>query len=246
MKGRKKKKRTDRVIIALVFVFMLSLGTIAFLKSNIFNLSKVEIIGNKNLKENEVVDLESLMTNKNIFTYNLKKIKTKIVENPYVEDAQVKIKLPNKIIIDVDEVDVVALLSNGKDYCYIDNEGNLIKKIDNIEENSDKIIFSTEYSIENGQVINFKSEKDKKAILNLISTLRKEHLEKEIVRVEYTNDSKFNIESKIGAKFLLINDDDLNYNIARASKILLDLQNKNINSGVVDLTYNNYAVYKPS
>lgn len=246
MKGRKKKKRTDRVIIALVFVFMLSLGTIAFLKSNIFNLSKVEIIGNKNLKENEVVDLESLMTNKNIFTYNLKKIKTKIVENPYVEDAQVKIKLPNKIIIDVDEVDVVALLSNGKDYCYIDNEGNLIKKIDNIEENSDKIIFSTEYSIENGQAINFKSEKDKKAILNLISTLRKEHLEKEIVRVEYTNDSKFNIESKIGAKFLLINDDDLNYNIARASKILLDLQNKNINSGVVDLTYNNYAVYKPS
>ena len=246
MKGRKKKKRTDRVIIALVFVFMLSLGTIAFLKSNIFNLSKVEIIGNKNLKENEVVDLESLMTNKNIFTYNFKKIKTKIVENPYVEDAQVKIKLPNKIIIDVDEVDVVALLSNGKDYCYIDNEGNLIKKIDNIEENSDKIIFSTEYSIENGQAINFKSEKDKKAILNLISTLRKEHLEKEIVRVEYTNDSKFNIESKIGAKFLLINDDDLNYNIARASKILLDLQNKNINSGVVDLTYNNYAVYKPS
>ena len=246
MKGRKKKKKTDRVIIVLVFILMTSLGTIAFLKSSIFNLENVEIIGNKNLKENEVVDLESLLTNKNIFTYNLKSIKNKIVENPYVEDAQVKIKLPNKIIITVDEVEVVALLSNGKDYCYIDNKGNLIKKIDNIEENNDKIVFSTEYSIENGQVINFKSEENKKSILNLMSALKEEHLEKKIVKIEYANDSKFNIESKIGAKFLLLNDDNLNYNIARASKILLDLQNKNIKSGVVDLTYSNYAVYKPS
>ena len=246
MKRRKKKKKTDRVIIVLVFVLMISLGSIAFLKSSIFNLGKIEIIGNKNLKENEVVDLESLMTNKNIFTYNLKGIKNEILENPYVEDTQVKIKLPNKIIITVDEVEVVALLSNGKDYCYIDDKGNLIKKIDNIEENSDKIVFSTEYSIENGQVINFKSEENKKSILNLISALKGEHLEKEIVKVEYTNDSKLNLESKIGAKFLLINDDNLNYNIARTSKILLDLKNKNIKDGVVDLTYSNYAVYKPS
>ena len=258
MKRRKKKKKTDRVIIVLVFVLMISLGSIAFLKSSIFNLGKIEIIGNKNLKENEVVDLESLMTNKNIFTYNLKGIKNEILENPYVEDAQVKIKLPpypqdriasklpNKIIITVDEVEVVALLSNGKDYCYIDDKGNLIKKIDNIEENSDKIVFSTENSIENGQVINFKSEENKKSILNLISALKGEHLEKEIVKVEYTNDSKLNLESKIGAKFLLINDDNLNYNIARTSKILLDLKNKNIKDGVVDLTYSNYAVYKPS
>lgn len=246
LKRRKKKKKTDRVIIVLVFVLMISLGSIAFLKSSIFNLGKIEIIGNKDLKENEVVDLESLMTNKNIFTYNLKGIKNEILENPYVEDAQVKIKLPNKIIITVDEVEVVALLSNGKDYCYIDDKGNLIKKIDNIEENSDKIVFSTEYSIENGQVINFKSEENKKSILNLISALKGEHLEKEIVKVEYTNDSKLNLESKIGAKFLLINDDNLNYNIARTSKILLDLKNKNIKDGVVDLTYSNYAVYKPS
>ena len=109
---KKKKKKTDRVIIVLVFVLMISLGSIAFLKSSIFNLGKIEIIGNKNLKENEVVDLESLMTNKNIFTYNLKGIKNEILENPYVEDAQVKIKLPNKIIITVDEVEVVALLYN--------------------------------------------------------------------------------------------------------------------------------------
>ena len=109
LKRRKKKKKTERVIIVLVFVLMISLGSIAFLKSSIFNLGKIEIIGNKNLKENEVVDLESLMTNKNIFTYNLKGIKNEILENPYVEDAQVKIKLPNKIIIPIIIPPIIAI-----------------------------------------------------------------------------------------------------------------------------------------
>ena len=54
LKRRKKKKKTDRVIIVLVFVLMISLGSIAFLKSSIFNLGKIEIIGNKNLKENRL------------------------------------------------------------------------------------------------------------------------------------------------------------------------------------------------
>lgn len=246
MKRRKKKKKADRIIIILVFVFMISLGAISILRSSIFNLDDIEIIGNKNLKDNEIIDLESLKTSKNIFTYNLKGIKNEILENPYIEDVKVKIKLPNKLIINIDEVEVVALLCNGKDYCYIDNKGNLIKKIDNIEENSDKIVFNTEYSIEGGQTINFKSEEHKKNILNLITSIKEEHLENEIVKVEYINESKLNLDSKMGPKFLLINDDNLNYNIARTSKILLDLQNKNIKDGVVDLTYRNYAVYKPS
>lgn len=243
MKGRKRKKKTDKVIIFLIFILMISIGTIAFFRSNIFNLSEVEIIGNKNLKKDEVVNLEM---SKNIFTYKLNDIKNEIITNPYIEDAKVKRKLPNKILITIDEVKIAALLSNGRDYCYIDDNGDLIKKVANIEENSDKIVFITKYDLENGKTINFKSEKNKNCILKLISLLKEEHLEKEITKIEYTTDSKINVLTKVGSEFLLLNDDNLNYNIARASKILLDLQNKNIKSGIVDLTYSNYAVYKPS
>lgn len=224
---------------------MISLGAISLVKSSIFNLTKVEIIGNTTLKDDQIIDLEKLVTNKNIFTYNLKKVRKEIVSNPYIEDAQVKIKLPNKIVITVKEIGIVAVLFNGNEYCYIDSSGNLIEKINNLEENNDKIICSVDYTLSNNS-ITFKNQKEKDGILKVLNIIKSEYLEKEVKQIEYTNEDEINIITKYGTKFLIVDDKELEYNIARASKILVDLQSKKINDGIVDLTYSNYAVYKPS
>ncbi|WP_164488940.1 cell division protein FtsQ/DivIB [Romboutsia sp. Marseille-P6047] len=244
MKKQKRKIRTDRVMIILLCVFMFSIGLVTLLKSDLFNLTKVEIVGNSVLKKDEVINEEKLITKKNIFSYKLKDIKKEIQSNPYVDDVEVKRKLPNKIVITIKEKEVIALLSNGTDFCYIDNSGNLIEKIDNLDENNDKIVFNVKYTLNNGTV-KFENDKVKKSVLNLIALLKEEHLENEISEIEYTG-SNVNIIVNIGPKFLIINDDNLDYNISRTSKILVDLQSKNIKSGIVDLTYSNYAVYKPS
>lgn len=245
MKKRKRKRRKDKLIIVLTFILMVSLGAISLVKSSIFNLTKVEIIGNTTLKDDQIIDLEKLVTNKNIFTYNLKKIRKEIVNNPYIEDAQVKIKLPNKIVITVKEIDIVAVLFNGNEYCYINSSGNLIEKINNLEENNDKIICSVDYTLSNNS-ITFKNQKEKDGILKVLNIIKSEYLEKEVKQIEYTNEDEINIITKYGTKFLIVDDKELEYNIARASKILVDLQSKKINDGIVDLTYSNYAVYKPS
>ena len=245
MKKRKRKRRKDKLIIVLTFILMVSLGAISLVKSIIFNLTKVEIIGNTTLKDDQIIDLEKLVTNKNIFTYNLKKIRKEIVNNPYIEDAQVKIKLPNKIVITVKEIDIVAVLFNGNEYCYIDSSGNLIEKINNLEENNDKIICSVDYTLSNNS-ITFKNQKEKDGMLKVLNIIKSEYLEKEVKQIEYTNEDEINIITKYGTKFLIVDDKELEYNIARASKILVDLQSKKINDGIVDLTYSNYAVYKPS
>lgn len=242
---RKRKRRKDKLIIVLTFILMVSLGAISLVKSSIFNLTKVEIIGNTTLKDDQIIDLEKLVTNKNIFTYNLKKIRKEIVNNPYIEDAQVKIKLPNKIVITVKEIDIVAVLFNGNEYCYIDSSGNLIEKINNLEENNDKIICSVDYTLSNNS-ITFKNQKEKDGMLKVLNIIKSEYLEKEVKQIEYTNEDEINIITKYGTKFLIVDDKELEYNIARASKILVDLQSKKINDGIVDLTYSNYAVYKPS
>lgn len=245
MKKRKRKRRKDKLIIVLTFILMVSLGAISLVKSSIFNLTKVEIIGNTTLKDDQIIDLEKLVTNKNIFTYNLKKVRKEIVSNPYIEDAQVKIKLPNKIVITVKEIDIVAVLFNGNEYCYIDSSGNLIEKINNLEENNDKIICSVDYTLSNNS-ITFKNQKEKDGMLKVLNIIKSEYLEKEVKQIEYTNEDEINIITKYGTKFLIVDDKELEYNIARASKILVDLQSKKINDGIVDLTYSNYAVYKPS
>ena len=58
MKKRKRKRRKDKLIIVLTFILMVSLGAISLVKSSIFNLTKVEIIGNTTLKDDQIIDLE--------------------------------------------------------------------------------------------------------------------------------------------------------------------------------------------
>ena len=64
-------------------------------------------------------------------------------------------------------------------------------------------------------------------------------------KIEYNGDSDINLITKYGTTFIMENN-DMKYNIYRVSKILVDLQSKNIKSGIVDLTYSNYALYRPS
>ena len=71
------------------------------------------------------------------------------------------IKLPNRIVINVEEVNIVGLLSNSNEHCYIDKDGNLVEKINDLSENNDKIIIKTNFSIDNGEDIKFKNENDK-------------------------------------------------------------------------------------
>ncbi len=110
LKKKKRKLRTDRVMIILLCIFMFSMGLVTLLKSDLFNLSEIEIVGNSILKKDEVINEEKLITKKNIFSYNLKDIKKEIQSNPYVDDVKVKRKLPNKIIITVKEKEVIAFL----------------------------------------------------------------------------------------------------------------------------------------
>lgn len=245
MKKSTKKKRKDIIVTSLVFVLILSTTLICFLKSEFFTLSEIEIQGNTILDDNQMID-KKIITNKNIFTYNLKGIEKNIENNPYIEEAKVKIKLPNKLIISVKEVEVVALLSNGQDYCYIDDKGTNIEKIDDLDKNNGKIVVNTKFELDNKNNIKYENDKSKEKVLNLITYLKNEHLDKKIVKVEYERNKRISMLTKENSKFIMEDNKDLEYNISMISKIIVDLQSKNIKDGIVDLTYGDYAIYKPS
>lgn len=244
-KKKKRKKRVDKLIVSLSFVFITTLGGFCLLKSNLFNVNEIEINGNKNLKNSDIINEDDLIDNKNIFTYSLKSINNDIESNPYIKSADVSIKLPNKIVINVEEVNIVGLLSNSNEHCYIDKDGNLVEKINDLSENNDKIIIKTNFSIDNGEDIKFKNENDKTNILNILSLIEENSLGLKVRKIEYNGDSDINLITKYGTTFIMENN-DIKYNISRVSKILVDLQSKNIKSGIVDLTYSNYALYRPS
>ena len=55
LKKKKRKKRADKFIIYLAFIFIMTLGSFCLLKSSLFDVSKVEINGNKDLIKNQII-----------------------------------------------------------------------------------------------------------------------------------------------------------------------------------------------
>ena len=60
-----------------------------------------------------------------------------------------------------------------------------------------------------------------------------------------TKTNILNMYTKDNTTILLNIDEDLQYNISRLSKILLDLQNKKQKGGEIDLSIEKYALYRP-
>ena len=81
--------------------------------------------------------------------------------------------------------------------------------------------------------------------MKMIKPIEENSLGLKVRKIEYNGDSDINLITKYGTTFIMENN-DMKYNISRVSKILVDLQSKNIKSGIVDLTYINYALYRPS
>lgn len=127
-KKRKKniKKYTMFTIFSIVVIFIL------MTKLPIFNIVTVQYSNNKIVASEELAKLYNPV-GKNIFLLNMKTLNNKYKVNPYIEDVKVKKKLPNKIIIDVNEKDATYYMKEKDKYYVLSNKLMLLEIRDNIK-----------------------------------------------------------------------------------------------------------------
>lgn len=242
---KKVKINTSRLMIVLFFTLILVVGFYAFLNSGIFNIKNINIKGNDIIKDKDIINSLGIENNKNIFMHSTKKLEEKLLENPYIESVKISKDIPNLFTIEVKERKPVALLKNNDKYCYIDIKGKLLEIIPRIEDEEESIIVNIPYNINRNNDIEFKNEHMSKRLLYLLECVEKDNLSKKISNIEFKNNDTITIIAKEGIKVFLYNDEKISYNISRMSAILIELQNDNIKNGTIDLTYGDYALYRP-
>lgn len=131
--NKRKKKKKVRNLMLLVIIMVSTLVTLC-LKLPYFNITNVEIIGNVNVSNAKINEQVSAHLNNNIFYASFVDSKKQIIKNPYTLDVTIKKKLPNKILVEVEER-VAVFYGKVKDtYYIIDNEGILLEKRSNIKD----------------------------------------------------------------------------------------------------------------
>ena len=223
MKKKRRKLRINRVIILLLFVFMICFGVILFIRSDFFSLKNIKIVNNDILTKTEVKNLSNINTGKNLFSYDIEKIKTNINKSKYIEYVKVKRRIPNSIIIDVKEKPIGCVLKDkGDNYYYV----------------SENLCYMDKVEREN-----IKSNKDKEKLTSLIKYIKKDGLENKISSISFNSENKVNMTTKEGIEIVINSNSDIKHDIAKLTQILVDLKSKNINYGKINMTFSKYTLY---
>ena len=95
--------------------------------SPIFNIKEIKVSNNNIVSSEEIISLSTLKTDENIFKFSKNNVKNKIKENAYIENVQIKRKIPKTIEINIIEREPKYSIDFMGKYAYINNQGYILE-----------------------------------------------------------------------------------------------------------------------
>ncbi len=110
-------------IILLLFILLLSMGCIVIIGTDYFLIESVEIFGNEDIAEEELIRLCGIHEGDNIFKLDKNLIKKRLEKNPYVKVEKIERIYPDSICIYIKERKKSAIIPYLASDIVIDTKG---------------------------------------------------------------------------------------------------------------------------
>jgi len=205
MKSKKKKPKKRRLFF-LVFILLILLAFYIVFETDFFYIKEVLVDNNKVLTDDYIKEKTDINKTHNIFLVEIESIENNLEKETYIKNADVKRKLPDKIIINIEErKGIISYDYNNKRYL-LDFDGVVLKEIEN-EENLFKVSSEIKSRVKIGSKINFQESNLKfDEILN-------------ISRYIYENNKNLNCN-------ILLKNDNIYCIIDKNTYMKFDIENK--------------------
>lgn len=126
--ARLKKMRKIKNFIKWTILIGIIVGILAFLcTSGLFDICKIEIIGNAQVAQEEILELSKIKIGDNIFLCNKIQTQSNLETHPYIQKTKITRKLPDKIQIEITEKQKAYQIQVEGGYAYIDNQGYVLE-----------------------------------------------------------------------------------------------------------------------
>ncbi len=110
-------------------IFAVVIVGVIFLMSIVFRISDIEVRGNVHYTPEEIIRASVIEEGDNLFFFDrIAAITRALSKLPYVEDVAIERKLPNKIIITVEESTALAYLELGEEQWTLDHRCKVLGK----------------------------------------------------------------------------------------------------------------------
>ncbi len=199
-------------------------------RSSYFLVSSVEIQGTKRLTREQVLELSGIHTGYNIFSLDLGKISRRLASQPWIRSARVERRLPDAMVIHVEERQPVALARIGERLFLVDSDGTCFKYVHGSEGFSAPVITGIEgkaKAVRTGKppAINSSRMSDALRIIRMSRRGVRALGYNNISQIDFPDDQTVVIYTADRAVPFYINRDGLKNQFYRAEKILFQLYN---------------------
>lgn len=112
-------------VLTTFFVYAYNL----LISRSYFEIKEISVRGLKELTEKDVLELADIKPAQNLLAINTDAVVRKVTTNQWVKNVYIGRELPNKLVLEVQERNPLALVKQASDFYLMDGEGFVFKKL---------------------------------------------------------------------------------------------------------------------
>jgi cell division protein FtsQ len=124
---QQRKQKTNRRLISFLSVFFLLILLVIYFQSPLSKVASISVEGNETVDSNKIIEMSGISTSSDFWNINSDKIKTAVGKHLQIKSVTVKKKIPNHIVLMVEENESIAYLEREGAYLPILENGQVLK-----------------------------------------------------------------------------------------------------------------------
>lgn len=215
-KSRKRIRLIKTIIYTILSIILLSALFSFIFFTNVFSVKEIVVVNNAKVDGETIINNSNInIGTSNLFLVDTTQVSDSIKKIPYIENAVVSKKFPNKIEISVTERASSYVIKVNEEYYSIDINGTILEKIENVDETQNVIIvLSPDLDVSKGVLDEANINKLKN--IEIINQVAKSNGVNDLItRFDMSNDSNIIIDIASEGKRVFLGNfvDDMSLNV---------------------------------
>lgn len=231
--------------IIICLIISLILCTILYISLPAFHVKNIVILGNSKIKSEEIFTKFNILLEKNPYLVEKRKIKEIYDNDPYIESIEINSKFPRTLIFNIKKRMPVATIKFSGGFVIIDENAVVLETTQEMSKIVKPLINGvTVKEVKLGEKLNINNKDVISTINEITNNIRSAKLINNISQIEISKESSIKMITPQGITVLIGNGNNLNEKMLMLNQILINLHERKIYTGTIDMRYDGYPVYR--
>lgn len=242
LKGGKFNRLKTIIICSII---SLILCTILYMSLPVFHVKNIVVLGNSKIKSEEIFTKLNVLLDKNPYLVEKRKIKEIYLNDPYIESIDINSKFPRTLILNINKRMAVATIKFSGGFVIIDENAVVLETTQEMSKTVKPLINGvTVKEVKLGEKLNISNKDIISTINEITDNIRSAKLINNISQIEISKENNIKMITPQGINVLMGNGDNLNEKMLMLNQILINLHERKIYTGTIDMRYDGYPVYR--